>query len=667
MAYEIKKMYIHQKGLLFVVVFFVLNIFILVITDKPVKSSLEKNRDQYFTYLEKAEGPLTAQTEDFLLNESNTIKYAKTNLDKLYDNYYDGTINEDAFSQKRNQLEEVLRNKEGFERIYEQYIYIRENPDQRYFLYTNGWDGLLSNENLDFLTVILILLLVTPVLCHEFECSMDLIALTMKKGGRHQIIQKILLVLISVFLLSLFTFGLHYLFFDFKYGLAHGDYPLQSLTYYSTTTKNVSLMKAFIYTSLIKMVGCLNFSILVLLLSICIKRYALTLLTSTAAILIPYLGMEGSTAKYIFTGPLGLLLATGFFRGNLYETDQLTNEASLYFQEISTDTILILISIILCVTVFMLLILMYLHSNVWQKQKRKNAKRAITISAILFIGFIGTTGCSAQMKSKYDIYNYHSYMLFQNSKYRFYVDETDLENIHLAFENLESGKVEDFVRTPLKSSAQIAMAVYGNGDYVYYLKYNLNKEGFHEYIDRLSVIEVDTRKFDEKIIFDKNINLNEKKIMGATSFSNEDSSNLQGISAFFLDENNIYFIGNDIYEVNRINKKMTTLDIPVNGNIAYDGQRIYFIGDRYQLSYYDTKIKSYVIIPEIIATKFFLTDNEIFYLNRLDQKKLYAFNLIDNSNRKVLDKTVMDFSCDQKYIYYQGEDLLRYQIERYSE
>jgi hypothetical protein len=664
MTYEIKKMYIHQKGLLFVVIFFLLNVFILVIADKPVNSSFEKSREQYFTYLKKVEGPLSAQTEDFLFNESNTIKNSKINLDKLYDNYYDGTINEDVFSQKRNQLEKILRNQEGFERIYEQYIYIRENPDQRYFLYTNGWDGLLSNENLDFLTVILILLLVTPVLCHEFECSMDLIALTMKKGGWHQIIQKILLVLISIFLLGLFTFGLRYLFFDFKYGLAHGDYPLQSLTYYSTTTKNVSLIEAFIYTSSIKMVGYLNFSILVLLLSICIKRYALTLLTSTAAILIPYLGMESSTAKYIFTGPLGLLLATGFFRGNLYETDQLTNEASLYFQEMSIDTILILISIILCVTVFMFLILIYLHSNVWQKQKRRNVKRAIAISIMLFIGLIETTGCSAQVKSEYDIYNYHSYMLFQNSKFRFYVDETDLENIHLVFENLESGKIGDFVRTPLKSSIQIARAVYGNGDYVYYIKYNLNKEGFHESIDRLSVVEVDTKNFDEKIIFDKNIDVTEKFFMGAASISNEDSSNLQGISAFFLDEDNIYFIGNDIYEVNRITRKITTLDIPVEGNIAYDGHRIYFIGDRYQLSYYDTTMKSFVIIPEIIATKFFLTDNEILYLNRLDQKKMYAFNLLDNSNRKVLDKTVLDFSCDKKYIYYQGEDLLKYQIER---
>lgn len=667
MVYEIKKMYLHQKGLLFVVMFFLSNIFILIITDRPVNSSFEESRDQYFTYLEKVEGPLSAQTEEFLLDESNTIKDAKINLDQLYDDYYDGNITEDAFTQERDHLEEILQNKDGFERIHEQYIYIRENPDQRYFLYTNGWDGLLSNETLDFLTVIVILLLVTPVFCYEFECSMDLVTLTMKKGGRQQAIHKILLVLVSISLLCLFIFGLRYLFFYFKYGLDHGDYPLQSLSYYSTTGKNVSLMKTFIFTSLIKLIGYLNFSVLILILSICIKRYALTLFTSTAIIMVPYLGMESSTVKYIFTGPLGMMLATGFFRGNLYETDLLTNEENLYFQEIPISTILIVVSIILVVTVFFVFLLIHINSNVWQKQTRKNGKKMTAISIMLFMILIGMTGCSTRIESEYDIYNYHSYTSFQNSKYRFYVDDSDLEHVRLVFEDLESGEVEDFVRTPLQSSIQILRAVYGNDDYVYYIKYNLDKSEFRESIDRISLIKVDTRTFDEKIIYDKNIDITEEFFMGAVSFNKEDSSFLQGINAFFLDENNIYFIGNDIYEVKRNSGKITTLNIPTDGNIAYDGQRIYFISERYQLSYYDTTTKSFVIIPEIIATKFFLADDEILFLNRLDQKKMYAFNLLDSTNRKVLDKTVLDFSCDEKYIYYQGEDLLEYQMDRYSD
>lgn len=664
MIYEIKKMYIHQKGIFFVALFVLLNIIILIVTDKPVNSSLEESKNQYDAYLKKVEGPLSSQTEQFLLEEANTIKEAKISLDKLYDNYYDGTITKAKFSQKRDHLEKVLLNQDGFERIYEQYIYNRENPDQRYFLYTNGWEGLLSNENLDILTVILILLLVTPVFCHEFECSMDIITLTMKKGGRQQTIYKIALVLLSISLICLFTFGMRYLFFNLKYGLAHGDYPLQSLSYYSTTAKKVSLMETFIYTSLIKLFGYLNFSVVILFLSVCIRRYALTLFTSTAIILLPYLGMKASAAKYLFTGPLGLLLATGFFRGNLYETDQLTGKEKLFFQEIPSSTILLLLLVVLSITVFILFILTHLHSNVWQTFKRKSSKKAIASLIILCGISIGMTGCSARVQTTYDPYNYHSYQSFQNSKYHFYVDASDSENIRLVFKDKKSGKVKDFVRTPMQSSIQVARTVYGNGNYVYYIKNNLNKSEFHEYIDRITVVEVDTKTFNERIIYDKSIDTTKKFFMGTVSFNNSALSFLQGVNGFFLDENNIYFIGNEVHQVNRVTGKIKTLDIPTNGNIAYDGRRIYYIGERYKLSYYDTKTKSFAVIPEIIATKFFLADDEILFLNRLDHKKLYALKLSDNSIRKVLDKTVSDFSCDDKYIYYQGEDLLEYQIDK---
>ncbi|TCO72166.1 ABC transporter permease [Marinisporobacter balticus] len=664
MNYEMKKMYIHQKGILFVGLFIVLSMILLFVRDKPVNLSFEESRSQYDVYLEKVEGRLTEQTEQFLLDESHKINQAKINLDKVYDSYYDGNITEDDFLQERNHLEEVLYNQDGFERIFEQYLYVRENPEQRYFLYTNGWDGLLSNDNLDFLIVLLILVLVTPVFCHEYQCAMNSLGLTMEKGGRHQAICKILLVLVSVAVLVLFSFGFRYLFFSLKYGLKNGAYPLQSLSYYSTTTKNVSLMETFIYTSMIKLLGYISFSALILFLSVWIKRYTLTLFASTAVILLPFFGMGTSSAKYIFTGPLGLMLANGFFRGNLYEIDQLTDREYLVFQEIPVRTIFILIFIVLCVMLLMLFILLCLRSNVWHKAKKTNANKRIAISIMLCIVLFGMTGCSHKVQLGYDIYNYHSNRTFQNSKYRFYVDSSNLDNERLVFEDIERGVVEDLVRTPLKSSVQIERTVYGNGDYVYYIKYNLNKSGPNIYPDRISVIEVDTGTFKEKIIYEKPIDRTKQYFMGSVTLNNEDYFSLDNTNGFFLDQNSIYFIGDGVQQVNRRSGQIQTINIPTNGNIAYDGQRIFFIGDRYQLSYYDTHTKEFSTVPEIIATKFFLDDNKVFFLNPLDGEKLYVLNLVDNTRRKILDKTVLDFYCDSEYIYYQDMDNLQeYRID----
>ncbi|MFD1904795.1 hypothetical protein ACFSQ7_13205 [Paenibacillus rhizoplanae] len=76
---------------------------------------------------------------------------------------------------KRNFLQEpyllngCCKNERGYELIYDQYTYIREHPADRYFLYRNGWDGLLSNDTLDLLWVLLVVLLVAPVYCYEYE------------------------------------------------------------------------------------------------------------------------------------------------------------------------------------------------------------------------------------------------------------------------------------------------------------------------------------------------------------------------------------------------------------------------------------------------------------------------------------------------------------------
>lgn len=662
MFYEMKKIYIHQRGLLFVILFLLLNSILLMGNDKPVNPSIDEYKSQYDTYLEKVKGRLSKQNEQYLLDESHRINEAKISLDKLYDSYYDGDMTQKAFLQKQNKLEEVLCNQEGFERIFEQYMYVRENPEKRYFLYTNGWAGLLSNDNLDFLNVLLILVLVTPVFCHEFECSMDLLSLTMKKGGRYQAINKIVLVFASITVLCLLSFCLRYSFFKIKYGLDNGSYPLQSLLYYSMAAKNVSLMGTFLYTSLIKLFGYLSFSVLVLCLSVCIKRYALTLFASSAVILLPFFGLGNSSAKYIFTGPLGLMLANGFFRGSLYKTDYLTGEEKLIFQEISVSTIRTLLCVVLCMLILLIISLLYLRSNVWHRGRKKKGTPKVTLWIMLCVVLCCLTGCSHQVETGYDIYNYHSYRSYQNTMYHFYVDESDLNNINLVFEDKENGKIRDLVRTPLQSLTQVARAVYGNGDYVYYVKYNLNKSKSHETVDRISVVEVDTQTFNERILYEKNIDLSKEFFMGTVSVNNNSFAFLQDVNAFFLDKNNIYFIGEGVHQVNRKSGKIQAIDIPVNGNIAYDGQRIYFIGDRYQLSYYDTQTGMFSDVSGIIATKFYLADNEVLYLNRLDQKKLYTLNLLDNSVKKVLDKTVLDFSCDNKYIYYQGEDLKKYQI-----
>ncbi len=662
MLYEIKKMYIVQKGLLFVLLFALLSICLLLIGDKPANPLLEEQIDQYSIYLDKVKGQLSAESEHYLQAEAHKLNEAKTSLDCLYDDYYDGKIPKQEFIQEQNRLENSLRNQGGFEQIFQQYVFMRENQENRYFVYTNGWDALLAGEAIDFTMLIIILLLVTPVFCQEFENAMGSLTITMKKGGSYQAIYKIVLVYLSITLLCLFSAGLRYAFYSLKYGLPDGDYPIQSLAYFSLSVKNISLKEAFLSISCIRLFGYLSYATMVLFLSVWIKKYALTLFTCSAAIVLPLIGIGNVSAKYLYTGPLGFMIATGYFRGDLLVTDRLTKETTQIFEEITAITLFLLLLFVLVVTVLMLYILLRLRSNHWCGIKRKSGNRIcafVSFCAALF----ALTGCASS--TDYDIYNYTTHRVFQNEKCRFYLDESNVTDIKLVYENLETGLVENFIKTPLQSLSRIEKTIYGRGDSVYYIKYNVNRSEFRDFIDRISIIEVDTRTFSEKIIYEKYIDIDNMLLMGTIPNRNKDLFFLHAVNAFFLDESNIYFIGSTVTRLNRASGKIKQLDIPTNNNIAYDGQRIYFIGDRYEISYFDTKTESYEVIPGVVATRFFLTDGELFFLNRMDEKKLYALNLSDNAVRKVLNKTVLNFYCDDTFIYYQDmEDLKEYKINR---
>lgn len=661
LLYEVKKMYIFQKGLIFIVLFIVMHFFVLLEVDKPVSSNVEDNITQYSFYLEKVKGHLSSQTEQFLQEESHKINEAKVEIDKLYDSYYDGDITESAFTHERSKLEEVIKNQAGFDAIFEQYIYVREKPDERYFLYTSGWNALLGSENLDYFAIILILLLVSPIFCQEYENSMDSLTLTMKKGGRSQAVCKIFLVFTSIIIICIISFAFTYLFYDIKYGLQNGNYPLQSLSFFSTSTKKLTLLNTYLYLCLFKLFGYISFSVLIMFLSVCMKKYALTLFTSVALIFLPYIGLDNSAIKYVCTGPLGFMLATGFFRGDQYKTDVFTAEIKMTFQEISVKYLLFSFFILLFFVIFMIYLVIKLRSNELQRPKRKNIPEKLILSSFLFLITIGITGCTHQ--THYDTYNYSSHMSFQNDQYQFYVNESDSDNTRLVYKDLRTGEIHDLVKTPMQSSIKMERTLYGNGSYIYYIKYHINKSELKNYVDRVSVIEIDTKNFNEKVIFERNTNLEKKLLMGTIRLNNKDAA-LQNIGSFFIDKNNIYFISSDVRQVNRVTGKTKTLDIPTNANIAYNGKRIYYIGDRYQLSYYDTEDGTKGIVPEIITTKFFLDNAKVLFLNRLDHKNLYILNLQNNSVKKVLDKSVLDFRSDGNFIYYQDiSDLQEYKIK----
>ncbi|MCE3202445.1 DUF5050 domain-containing protein [Paenibacillus sonchi] len=667
--YEMKKMFLLQKGLLFILLYFILSTALLLVLDKPSNPEIEMNFLSYESYLKQVQGPYTEKSERFFSEEAARISNAKVALQQAADDYYDGKMGEAEFLIKSSPFESLLQNEKGFQLIYDQYTYVREHSTNRYFLYTNGWNGLLATDSLDLLWILLILLLTVPVFCFEYESGMATLLLTARKGGGNHTAYKIVLALLTVAILFLLSAGLRYCFYRVKYGLGNGDYPLQSLDYFGTSTRDCTLFQAFLWITAGKLFGSICFATLSLFVSVCLKKYAITLFSCTAAVLLPFYGLRLESTKYFLPGPLGFLISTGYLRGTEYKRNLLNNQLDTVFREVSFPMVVtvFLITVVLCLG--MLVVVLNRRTNIWsQRRRRKSLRKTPVLMLVLGMMLTVLSGCASFGNPETtDIYNYSSRQFFENERYRFYVDEADLRNIHIVFEDKETGKKYNFVRNPMSSLTRVENVFYGNGTYVYYMKYDSDESGLKENVNRFSVIEVDTTTFQEQVVFEKRLSTGNSLLLGAVKVNSQSVASYMDISAFFLDKDNLYFIGqSEIRRVNRLTGDMhIILRIPVIRSVAFDGRTIYYVNGESKVMTYDTKTGSETVIPDVITQSFVLTKTGLLFLNRKDQQKLYVLNLHDFTIQKLIDVPVMSFYCEGQSIFYVNkEDQKRYRFDR---
>lgn len=656
MQYEIRKMFRYQNGLWLILLYFVLSIAGLLFVDTPANPEIEQNKEAYEHYLQQIEGKCTEATESFLSEEADRIAKATNQLQNLYDDYSDGKLKEGEFKSQLTEAENAVRYQRGFELVYEQYNGIQENKEKRWFLYTNGWDGLLSHDSLDLLFALLILLLIAPVFCQEYESGMEKLIMTQPQGTRYHALQKILLVVLVVGILCLLDSSMRFLFYDLKYGLPHGNYPLQSLPYFATSTRQATLIGAFLGISAGKLFGSLSLAILILFVSACAKKYALTLFVCTASVFLPYYGLSMPSAKYFLPGPLGWMISTGFFKGSEYQYDAATQEKTMIFQEIGGTARGLLIGFTLCLVIIMTVIILKKHTNIWCARKPRRAKKAVCMILLLGMSASVFSGCApSSAVQRHRSFNLAQSNTFENNAYRFFVEDPNSDKATWMMENKSTGKTENLIRNPMQALSKVPETLFGCGDFVYYLQFDSDASRFFPIVDRFSVVEVDTRNFREKIVFERNLNTSRDTFLSMGKPQEQDVKAFSPINAFFLDDQNFYFISNrQVSKVNRMTgERKVIIEAPSLKSLSFDGANIYYLDAESRLMQYEGRTGIEAELYGIVAESFLLTDQqEVIFMNRLDQDKLYVLSQKDGSQRKILDQSVLSFSLDGETIVY---------------
>lgn len=649
-VYEIKKIMFHQKGLVYITLALLLSTVWLMASDSPNDSAMEQYKGEYEWYLEKVNGYCTDENALYLEQEATRITEAKKQQSDLLESYYDGKINESEYKNESNEIGKVLEHQNGFEVIYQQYLYICENAKNRYFLQTNGWNGLLSGGTLNFVLFLGILLLVTPVFCSEYSCQMDALILTSKEG-RKSALHKLFLIIAGVLILIVSISLIEYGFYSIKYGLPNGNYPIQSLSYFAGSSKNITLFEGYVWIGLLRCFGGVFLAILLMFISVLTKKYAITLLAGAVSVIIPYIGLP-KTSIYRLPLPLPFLLGTDFFIGNIVSNDTLTGDEKTVFAEVDTAMLLALlvVSLLLCALAFAWIL--RCNSNKWQMKSKK--RRNASALAIMLSLTIILTGCSSSKESQSFVYN--SSADYNDMGYEIIQDTGTFD---YSLKNTSTGETLDLVRSPLFgvfSDEEKVRCYCVCPPYLYYTtsvtESYINRIGnYNSSITKVSVVELNLDTLEEKIVFEQITNSG-RSLFGIDYETGDKWKFLEYHYAFFLNSDSLFFVGNDgITQVNRSTKSITKLDIPTNGSISFDGESIFYENEQSVLTRYHVSSGETFTYENIVSYNFCIDEQSIYFVSRIDGSAVYSCDKDGNNQKLITGTPALSVTCDTDNIY----------------
>lgn len=637
--FELRKIMLHRLGLVIVFVYVVITLGQMILLDSPYNANINDTKESYIQYMEKLSGILTDKNAEFVEQEGDTIDNAKTQRSFLYDQYFDGEIDEAQLRGGLDELEPVLSRESSYSIIYDQYQYISGDRENRYFLSTNGWNALLADNGFDILLVLVILLLVTPTFCGEYSCQMELLIVT-SRNGKKNVWNKIVLSMLTVLILCVFTYISRYLFCIVKYGLPNGTYPLQSLRYFGECEKTVSLLQAYLIISLLKILGFMYFTAMILAISTLLKKYSSTVFLSAASVLFPYFAF--SLEQYSRTPiPFSFMTATGYFLGSKYSHNYATGESKALYEEVRWPELGLLVMIGFTVMLLCILLVLWRNRNHWDIS-RKMVSGKKTIILFLCLAFaMSLCGCA-------DLGEESNTAIYYNcNSPREYVSEdfivtTDVSANMITVTNQETDDTFDLKRDAVSELSSISSfaidSVFGIGDKVYYLMF---------YKSVIQIKEVDINTLTEKIIFEKPIEFT-IDFLGMDINRNTKWSDFNTVMGVFMDDNFFYFTFSDntsvgIRKVNRLTLSVIPLEIPIV-NAFYDGEYYYYLNDVGVLTRYDLYTNDTLEISSVVARNCYFYQGQLYYVNRADQNYVYSCKADGTDQKLELAERCMNIS-----------------------
>ena len=682
---ELKKIWNKRKAWFYVCVFS----FVLVLSWQISIRNFHQNepRDHsYFHYLDKVEGKLTEEKEIFLEKEANSLDKDIKCLEQLYTDYYDNKIDDQNFKEQEGHLLQRAAEENGFLQIFKQYMYARENKEKRYLLDDRAWNTLFGSVNIDYCLLLIILLIIIPVFISEYEQGMSSLNHSTSQGGKKLVEKKLFLCLGITLLLCVEFYFLRLLYFYFTTGLEHGDYPIQSIEAFATSGKALSILEGYILLSALKTLAFISYTLLLAFFAVIFKKYAPTLFCGLGVILLPQFIPTKFSLFYILAFPSGFMLAEGFLYGNQIDVDPFSGKKIILRMEIPTTYLYLTLGLYLLACLLLFHGTRYMESNILMRNRnlqwrsgRKQSQWTHILSVLVFFSlFFSLTACHRRDldlrtmgKNKRAFYNTTDKEMCAGDYSFSFQDPGDGKSMRIMKKDINTGEETrvDFDPTLLLDSSRNQLFTDGRKLYITVpSSTKLNGTTTNHSIGKrskpsrnfLSIYAVDLATNDACLFFEKNLDLETFVFYSTFSYTSPDSSELvflETASSFWLNDDYIFFSTDKLWQYNRKTEQFQKLQIPLNrNNIAFDGEKIHYIDNRFRLSVYDPASETYTSNPDRIVLDFILRPEGLYFLNRKDGNRLYFQSENSETAERILDKPLVAIWQDNGVILYMEKD-----------
>ena len=640
---EMKKLLIKQYALPALIILVILEMIFLSFQYSKYEFANEITQEYYHNYMTYLQGKLDSQKEQYILAERESISSAEADYITIQNKMMNGGFSdENEYLAELVRLRSVMEKSDAFDLVYECYTHAAQNTENRYII-PFGAEG-MCRDYPDILMLIFVVAVSSVYFLTEESSGMITLIRSCSGKGKNVFSAKICavfsLIVPAQLLISLCEFCFLWNNIDKNVLI----YPVQSLRYFGNCKLKLSIVSAFVIIQLLKLIGYIFILMLTVLVSAVSKKPVFTAaLPLSCSLLQQFVFTEQSKAYYL---PTGLLRATGYLRGDSYETRK-EYDKTVFVKVFSDVPNQVLIGVIVFTAVFIIIAIFVGWNHYTSVNTRKNRK-ALSVAVMIFVMMIGLSGCGdSENHAQKAYYNMseHGFIARTDNFYYTYSDQGSGKLVLL--ENSYDGSSNELIRDAFIDDTVINDLC--TADKMLYCTEITGSRGFTLY----------------------SISLDDYTVRTAAEQSMEQMYSFLGISrgntvkldktlrTVFTDSINLFLVGVDgeIYKSDmKLNKPECIISDGIyKDNLIYNGEKIYYVNLNLELNAYDVASGKNEKLSGGFVKSLALCSDALLYSNA---DGLFKMNLSDNTIEKICDKNAEYISASDDAVVILSKDKL---------